>query len=81
MPIYKCEKCNKDFPQKSHFTQHTKRKTPCVRGTSPTTASNTLVSSPEQSPENSPTLVRLRNEIRRLADEIAPAPDNGEIAP
>ena len=60
MPIYKCEKCNKEFPQKSHFTQHTKRKTSCVRGTPSSSASNSLqeptpTTSPEQSPENSPT--------------------------
>ena len=25
-----CEKCGKDFNSKSHYTQHQKRKTPCV---------------------------------------------------
>ncbi len=63
MPIYKCEKCNKEFSQRSHYTQHTKRKTSCVRGSAQTSASNSLEeptpatspeNSPEQSPENSP---------------------------
>jgi tRNA1(Val) A37 N6-methylase TrmN6 len=27
---YICEKCGKDFKTKSHYTQHQKRKTPCV---------------------------------------------------
>jgi hypothetical protein len=25
-----CEKCGKEFNSKSHYTQHQKRKTPCV---------------------------------------------------
>lgn len=29
MVDYVCDKCNKLFKQKSHYTQHTKRKTPC----------------------------------------------------
>lgn len=30
MPKITCEKCGKDFNSKSHYTQHQKRKTPCV---------------------------------------------------
>ena len=29
MPIYTCDKCDKIFNIKSHYTQHQKRKTPC----------------------------------------------------
>src|SRR6056300_858217 len=28
--MHTCQKCGKPFAQKSHFTQHQKRKTPCV---------------------------------------------------
>jgi len=67
MTNYNCEKCNKEFSQRSHYVQHMKRKTSCVRGSAPTSAqtsaSNSLeeptpttspTTSPEQSPENSP---------------------------
>lgn len=30
MTTFSCEKCGKGFNSKSHYTQHTKRKTPCV---------------------------------------------------
>ena len=30
MSTHSCEKCGKEFNSKSHYTQHTKRKTPCV---------------------------------------------------
>ena len=30
MPKISCEKCGKEFNSKSHYTQHQKRKTPCV---------------------------------------------------
>ena len=30
MPNFSCEKCGKEFTQKSHYTQHTKRKNPCI---------------------------------------------------
>ena len=29
-PTLTCEKCGKEFNSKSHYTQHQKRKTPCV---------------------------------------------------
>ena len=29
MVKYSCERCLKEFTQKSHYTQHQKRKTPC----------------------------------------------------
>lgn len=59
MPIYNCEKCNKDFSQRSHYVQHTKRKTSCLRGSPSSSASNSLeeptpFASPEQSPPPSP---------------------------
>ena len=30
MPTYSCEKCGKQFSQKSHYTTHLKKKKPCV---------------------------------------------------
>ncbi len=30
MPKYTCEKCGKEFNQKSPYTTHANRKTPCV---------------------------------------------------
>jgi uncharacterized C2H2 Zn-finger protein len=30
MTNFSCEKCGKEFNSKSHYTQHQKRKTPCV---------------------------------------------------
>lgn len=33
MPTYSCEKCGKEFGSKSHYTQHQKRKTPCIHET------------------------------------------------
>ena len=30
MPVYKCEKCNKEFKQRSHYVQHMNRKIPCI---------------------------------------------------
>ena len=30
MPKISCEKCGKEFNNKSNYTQHQKRKTPCV---------------------------------------------------
>lgn len=30
MSTYSCEKCGKEFAQKSRYTQHTRRKTPCA---------------------------------------------------
>lgn len=30
MSNFSCEKCGKSFTQKSHYTQHTKRKNPCI---------------------------------------------------
>ena len=27
---FTCEKCGKEFNSKSHYTQHQKRKTPCI---------------------------------------------------
>jgi site-specific DNA-methyltransferase (adenine-specific) len=30
MPNFSCEKCGKCFNQKSHYTQHSKRKNPCI---------------------------------------------------
>ena len=30
MTNFSCEKCGKCFTQKSHYTQHTKRKNPCI---------------------------------------------------
>jgi DNA adenine methylase len=32
MVKYTCEKCGKDFNQKSHFTAHSKKKNPCIFG-------------------------------------------------
>ena len=29
MPTYTCERCLKEFSQKSHYNAHLKRKTPC----------------------------------------------------
>ena len=29
MPVYTCERCLKEFSQKSHYNAHLKRKTPC----------------------------------------------------
>ena len=29
--MYTCEKCGTDFKQKSHYNQHQKRKTPCIK--------------------------------------------------
>ena len=29
MPKYTCERCLKDFKQKSHYNKHLARKTPC----------------------------------------------------
>jgi methylase of polypeptide subunit release factors len=34
MSTINCEKCGKDFKSKSHYTQHQKRKTPCVNNES-----------------------------------------------
>ena len=31
MPNFSCDKCGKEFTQKSHYTQHTKRKNPCIQ--------------------------------------------------
>lgn len=31
MVNYSCEKCGRDFKQKSHYNKHKKRKTPCVK--------------------------------------------------
>ena len=31
MVNYSCEKCGRDFKQKSHYSKHKKRKTPCVK--------------------------------------------------
>lgn len=31
MTKYSCEKCGMDFKQKSHYTQHIKRKIPCIK--------------------------------------------------
>lgn len=31
MPKYNCEKCGSEFSQKSHYTQHKNRKSPCMR--------------------------------------------------
>ena len=30
MGKYNCEKCGKEFKQKSHYTTHTNKKNPCV---------------------------------------------------
>ena len=30
MGKYNCEKCGKEFKQKSHYTAHANRKNPCV---------------------------------------------------
>ena len=35
MVQYKCEKCKQVFKQKSHYTQHLKRKRPCEPPVSP----------------------------------------------
>jgi len=29
MPVYICERCLKEFSQKSHFSKHLERKNPC----------------------------------------------------
>jgi adenine-specific DNA-methyltransferase len=36
MTNHMCEKCGKEFNSKSHYTQHCKRKTPCIKTNVPT---------------------------------------------
>lgn len=38
MSNHNCEKCGKEFNSKSHYTQHCKRKTPCIKVDAPTPA-------------------------------------------
>ena len=33
MPIYKCEKCNKEFIKKSAYASHSMRIIPCIKDT------------------------------------------------
>jgi SAM-dependent methyltransferase/phage FluMu protein Com len=48
MSNHRCEKCGKDFNSRSHYTQHLKRKTPCVKADS-------QIPSQTQTPTQTPT--------------------------
>jgi DNA-directed RNA polymerase subunit RPC12/RpoP len=85
MPIYKCDKCEKEFPQKSNYMYHINRKRPCVKSTEPKTyvcsfCKNTFSSQSSlkrhmkqncsKITETKDTLEIMKNEITQLKEEI-----------
>lgn len=76
MAVHTCEKCKKEFQQRSQYVQHTKRKTPCVRDVS-TIDANQHTPSPSPLPTTceEPTINNIintspYNEICRYYDTV-----------
>jgi adenine-specific DNA-methyltransferase len=70
MSVHTCEKCGKEFNSRSHYTQHCKRKTPCIKADAPTQIPTPAIA-PSTSIRPTPNIDTASfDDLRKYYDEV-----------
>jgi len=70
MSVHTCEKCGKEFNSRSHYTQHCKRKTPCIKADAPTQIPTPAIT-PSTSIRPTPNIDTASfDDLRKYYDEV-----------